>query len=158
VRNVSQSVREALFAQETDQVFVPVLTISHPEIAEPYRVVGNTQDLIKDGETYTAVPFRFELPDDQEDRIQTIKIQIENVSRTLVEMVRNISTAPDVSFEIVRTDEPEETIAGPWEMRLDEVSYNAITIEGELGRKRRLNVEFPKQEYAYLPQNFEGLF
>jgi len=158
MRNVSETVRRALYNQETDKVFVPIATIEHEDIEEPYRVVGDSEDLVRGGEVYTAVPFRFELPDDQEDRIQSIRIVLENVSRTLVEMVRSVSTAPDVAFEIVRVDDPDDTVAGPWQMRLGDVTYNALVIEGELTRKKRLDVEFPRQDYSYVPAHFEGLF
>lgn len=158
MRNLSEQVRRAIYAQESDEVFAPLLTITHPDLANPIRIVGDTQGVTKAGDSYNTAPFYYELPDDQEGRIQKVKIKIANVSRELVAMIRTISTAPDVKFEIVRISDPDDVVAGPYEFRLDNVAYDDLTIEGELGRKHRLEIEYPKRAYSYVPANFPGMF
>lgn len=158
MRNVSEIVRRAVFGQESGEVFAPLVTITHSSLAESIRIVGDTVDLVKDTYTYTALPFSFDLPSDQEGRLQSIQMRISNISRDLVQLIRSISVAPDVKFEIVRVSDPTDVVAGPWEMTLSKVSYNAVTIEGEIGRKQRLNIDFPKSDYTYIPKHFPGLF
>lgn len=158
MRNLSEAARRAIFAQESGEVFAPLLTIDHAELDSPLRIVGDMANLTRGEQTYTAAPFSYELPSDQEGRIQSIKIKVENVSRLLVQTIRSISDAPDVTFEIVRVSDPSDVVAGPFNMRLEGVSYNALTIEGTIGRRRRLDVEFPRSDYAYVPANVPGMF
>lgn len=158
MRNVSSAVRRAVYAQESDQVFVPLVKIDHADMAQPLYIVGDTKEIERDSIVYAPAPFSYELPDDEDGKLQSVKIRIENVSRVLIEIIRSIQDAPDVTFEIVRAADPTDVVAGPFELRLDGVSYNAITIEGELGRRARLDVEFPRSDYAYIPPNYPGLF
>lgn len=158
MRTLSTETLRALYSQESGEVFAPLLTISHPDLVDPVRIVGDMVNLTKGTDTYTAAPFSYELPSDQEGKIQSIKIRIENVSRVLVQTIREIASSPTMTFEIVRVADPTDVVAGPFTMRLDKVSYNAITIEGTLGRARRLDVEFPRTDYSYTPPNFPGMF
>jgi hypothetical protein len=41
-----------------------LLEISHPQLAVPIRICNDTQDIVSNGNTFTAMGFRVSLPDD----------------------------------------------------------------------------------------------
>ena len=113
MRNLSSDTLRALFAQESGEVFAPLLVIDHEDLVNPVRIVGDTVNLTKGLDTYTAAPFSYDLPSDQEGKIQEIKIRVSNVSRELVQMIRSLQSSPTMTFEIVRVADPTDTVAGP---------------------------------------------
>ena len=56
-RTLSQAARQAINAEATEQVFLLLLTIDHEDLAEPIRVVNNTETITSRGELYVAYPF-----------------------------------------------------------------------------------------------------
>ncbi|WP_427183622.1 DUF1833 family protein [Bordetella bronchialis] len=84
-RAISTNGRRQLLATSADENLLVCLEIIHPDLAEPIRVVRDTQDLLARGNTYTACPFDITLPDDIEGQIPQATIQVDNVGRELTE-------------------------------------------------------------------------
>ena len=61
-RTLSNTARRALYAQETGEVFLLLLVISHPSLPAPIRVVNNSEDVVSGGFTYQRFPFELALP------------------------------------------------------------------------------------------------
>lgn len=160
MRNVSAAARRALFGQESGEVFVPTIVIEYDVngTLNYMRFVGDTIDLTLGGELYTAIPFYFEMPADEKGRIQEVRLGISNVHRDIVDAIREMPTPPNMELKIVRRDTTPEVVAGPYDMILEQVSYNATVIEGTLTRRQRLDINFPKAAYAYTPVQFPGAF
>jgi len=48
-RSISSTAQAAINAQETDEIFLILLTISHDDLAEPIRVVSNNENITSNG-------------------------------------------------------------------------------------------------------------
>lgn len=99
-RSVTTSFRrsaEASFADEVDLVF---LTISHPTLGEPIRVVWDTEDFVYGGATFTGYPFDIELLTDEE-KPPTAKLQIQNVDPRIGDTIRTLTTPPRLKIELL---------------------------------------------------------
>ncbi len=162
-RDVSAATKSALFATETDAVFVILLTITHDEVAPDLYFAGNSQDVVHDSKTFVAYPFELSLPPQTEDRPPVATLRIDNVHREIVNAIRKMATAPKVQMDIVRVSENslgtiivDEVEASFVDFRLRNVSYNALVVEGELTLEHF--VEEPYPAHVFSPLDFPGMF
>ena len=76
------AVRAALEAPNSPDALLPFLTVTHPALVEPIRVVSDVMDYEVDGLLYRGLPFGITLLDDGEG-ISRTKLIIQNVDRRI---------------------------------------------------------------------------
>ena len=157
-RSTSTTLRNAVFAPETGEVFLLLLTIQHADIGSPDTLyfVNNYEDVTSNGDVYTAYPFLIDLPADIEDQLPQVELVIDNVDRSIIETIRTLTGPPAVTLSVVLADSPNTVEAGPFEMTLRTAEWDALTIRGNLQPQDILNEPYPGD--AYTPQDFSGLF
>jgi len=121
-----------IFADESDDPLLVLLTIEHPGLPEPFRIVNDTQDLISRGMTFFAWPFEFLPPEQADGPLTPPSVRIDNVHRDLVQGLRSLQDAPTCKAEIILASSPSvvEQEFPIWEMR--SVSYNNQTLTANL--------------------------
>ena len=156
MRSLSLATRQALMAQETGEVFLFLVALSHPSMIT-MRFVNNQVDIVSAGETYMAFPFDLTIPDDSADELPRVQLAIDNVDRRIVEAVRTIFSPATLTLKVIRAAEPDVAVAGPYVCALRNVGYNAMTVTGDLWPFEDVNNEiFP--QHAFDPAHFTGLF
>lgn len=155
-RTLSNAALQAIYSQETNQVFLILLMINHEDLALPIRVVNNYQAITSNGQTYVPYAFEFDPPDEREGVITSAKLIIDNIDRSIVAMIRSLTTAPTVTVSIVLADSPDTIEAGPNEFQLKNISYNAETVSGDLIFDEMDNLNIPGD--IFNPVDFGGLF
>jgi len=155
-RSLSLAARKAVNAQETEEVFLLLLTLDHEDLAEPIRVVNNTEDVTSRGDTYIAYPFEIALPDEDPESVARVTLRIDNVNREIVKSLRAISSPLSVGLEVVMATSPDTVEAGPFNMTLVSAEHDALTVTGELAFEDVLNEPFPG--HGYVPSAYPGLF
>ena len=155
-RTLSAAARQAMFAQETDKVFLMILEIDHDDMVTPIRVVNNYENITSNGDVYTAYPFLFSLPDEFEDQLTQVDLVITNVNRLLVDNVRSFSSPLTVTMNVILSDSPDTIEAGPFIMSMREVKYDALKLTGTCSFQDILNESYP--EGSYTPADYPGLF
>lgn len=155
-RNLSATAKQALNAQETDQVFLMLVTISHPNLPLPLRFASNTQPVTSRGDTYLGWPFRVALPAEFDDQLPVVQLQIDNVDRRIMEGIRLLTSAPGVTLEVVLASSPDTVEAGPFNFSLKAADYDSLVITGVLAFEDVLNEPYPA--YTFTPAYFGGLF
>jgi len=158
----------AAYAQETGVVPILLLTISDPSLTDDVRVTTDpTQRIEETGTevvygtisnslTYTFIPLSIKLPDDVDEGPQNMTVQIDNVSRELVPIIRSLTAPPTVNVDIVLSSDLD-TIIGSWpEYLLTNIKTNAETISGDLVLEILVNEPFPAGSQN--PSEFPGLF
>lgn len=131
MRNVSPTFLQAVYAQETDQVFLAITRLSHPAWDEDIRLVADWQDITHGGEIYQAFAFRVALPDDETEGIPVCRWEADAVSRELVQQLRGITGAIQAEVKWVLASQPdvvEAEIAG----EIAQVDYDGQTVSGAL--------------------------
>lgn len=154
--SVSATAKAALFAQETDEAFLPLLTVEHEDLDQPYHFVDNPVNVVSRGRTYLGFPFQVDLPPQDPDRPPRVRLTIDNVDRRIVQALRAIDTPPTITLEIVLASDPDTVEAGPFVMTLANADYDAVQIEGDLAHQDVLNEPFPGDTFN--PAAFPGLF
>ena len=76
------AVRADLEAAASPHALLCFLTVTHPGLTDPIRVVSDVLDYVVDGATYTGVPFTFRLLTDSEAAPRT-QLVISNVDRRI---------------------------------------------------------------------------
>jgi hypothetical protein len=155
-RSTSTTFREAVFSQETSEVFIVLITIDHDDLAAPIRVCSNSVDIVSRGNTYIAYPFEITLPDDSDEKISAGSITIDNVSGEIAKGVRLLQTPPTVSIEVVLASSPDTVEASFTNFELINVQYDANTIRGNLSIQNFMTEPYPGGIMG--PSNFRGIF
>ena len=92
MRNVSDTVKQAVFAAETDELFITLLTLDHDDFDDPIRVNSSGADVTSNGDLYIAFPFSLVLPKEQEGVPPRAQLSIDNTDRRIVRALRGISS------------------------------------------------------------------
>lgn len=155
-RNPSLAARMALNAQETDEAFLILLTLSHPSMSAPLRVTSDAVQTQSRGESFVPFPFELTLPDDDENGAPEARLAIDNIDRQIVQSLRALPFAPLVLIEIVRAADPDTVEARFADFTLRDVTYDSRVVEGILGVEDFTAEPYPANVFA--PGLFPGLF
>ncbi len=154
-RNLSAAARQAIYSAQTGEVFVFLLTVFAPELAEPIRVCSDSKDLVSRGQTYLRYPFTITIPGESEDAVPMAQLEIANVDRALVRSIRLTNGPISVTLEVVLASTPDVVEAGPFDFTLRQPEYTAETITAKLMYEDLLSAQFPFDEFT--PANYPGL-
>ena len=158
-RQLSSLMRVITRAQETSEVFLALISISHPSIiGGPLRLVQDLQNVTSNGNVYTMFPFRLILPEDTDQGVPQVSLSIDNVSQEIYATIKALSPQlpPTVSIDLVIRSQPDVVEFSIPLLTLREISADILVIEGVLrGDEEDLN-EFPRDSFT--PQNTPGLF
>ncbi len=153
MRSISTDGRAALYAAQTDDVWLDLLTIEHSSIGAPIRLVANTEAVTSRSETYLPFPFELTLPSTAQESVDLL---IDNVTRELVDEVRAIDTPLAITLERVRAADPDTVELGPYEFQSRAVEYDVRRMQFRLAYEPLLNEPFPYDTYT--PIKYPGLF
>jgi len=152
----SSAFKIAALEQNTDEVFLWLLTIEHQESSTTFRLVNNLDDIVSRGNTYMAFPFQFVLPEDDGETLPTIQISIDNVSLELIEIIRTYGTGITITAEIIMASMPNAVEYSIDDLSLVDATYNSQSITLTAQIQDLLNQRFPADDY--LPRTFPGMF
>ncbi|MBY0262754.1 MAG: DUF1833 domain-containing protein [Phycisphaerales bacterium] len=155
-RLLSTAARTAFYAPETDEVVLLLLTIEEESLAEPIRVVHNTENIVSRGETYVAFVFSIELPVESGDAPRPVRIQIDAVDQSIIKAIREAVGQPRVTMEVVLASDPDTVEAGPFSFRLESASYTAVSVVGEISFESVERVR--SNNHKFTPYLFPDLF
>ncbi len=158
-RSTSALFKTMANAPETGEVLLALVTIDSPYIiGGPLRVVQNLEDIVSNGNTYTAFPFEVTLPEDVDEGPAKVTLSLDNVDRSIVTAIKGIPTtdAPIVTVDIIVASQPDVVEISMPNMVLRNVSGDAFRIDGELRLDEDDLIPFP--EGSFTPVGFPGLF
>ena len=162
MRQVSQRALQAMLAQETGEVFLCCLTISHPNLDAPFYLVNDYNPLVRtvNDAAVTFQPFAFDvsLPNEQEDQLPQVAVTIDNIDNAILVAIRTIpGERPKITLEVLLASQPDTVEAGPFNFSILAINYSDVSIQGSIGfEDDLLNTAFPADTYT--PTNSRGLF
>lgn len=142
-RTVPAGVRTGIERQASPDALLGFATITHPNLAEPLRIVSDVLDYVRGGVTYTGVLFTFRLVSDGEEAAWT-EIAVQNVDRRIGAALEASQDRATVSLEVLSTSDFDLSVSPRTEIgtaavvyafrgfELIEVSADAIEIRGKL--------------------------
>lgn len=146
-----------MLAQETDEVFIPCLTISHPDLDEDILLAYNTEKVTRTAGDFLPYPFQINLPVQSDEEVPTVTLTVDNTDLSVNDKIRSLVGMPTVTLEIVLASSPNTVEAGPFVMKLQNATATAESITGTLGQESDVFAQMvPAQQF--LPTNSPGLF
>ncbi|WP_434359922.1 DUF1833 domain-containing protein [Parasalinivibrio latis] len=88
-RNYSKAAKTNLNAVSAADPMPVLIEIHHASFSEPARLVADTDDLVHQGDLYTALPVEVSLPEEGEGRAPQARLVLDNVGRVLTEAIDN---------------------------------------------------------------------
>lgn len=165
-RTFSSVFQAALMAQETGEVVVALLTITHADLATPIRLSSDptvrisTDPLLyattSRGNDFTFLPFTFTLPEDKSGAPPRVELVFDNINRSMVALLRSVSTPVSVLLELVLASSPNIVELALPAMQMAEVQISEDTISVSLVIDHLINEPFPAGTFS--PGAFPGLF
>lgn len=153
---VSNEARSSMFAEETSDGLLVLLTIDHDDLVSPIRLVNNNVNVTSRGEEFIAFPFELILPTSNADTPPKAQLTIDNVSLELGQVIRTISSAPELLIEVIRINDFDALEVAFPAFKLKNVRFDVSQIRGELVSED-LQVE-PYPSHTFSPAHFPGLF
>ena len=155
-RPISAGARAALFAPETAEAFIILLTISHADMETPIRVTSDSLDTLSRGNTFTAFPFTITLPDDEDSKSPHARLAIDNIDRRIVLAVRALPSSPTVLIEVVRQGDSDVVEAVFRDFRFSDIRYDSRVVEGVLTIEDFTAEPYPAATFC--PSLFPAIF
>jgi hypothetical protein len=153
---LSNELLAQLYSRESNDPFLTLITLSHPDFSSDIRLVNNSVDIVSRGETFVAFPVNIILPSDDGESTREVSITFDNVSRELMNELRTIITPIDVKLEMILASIPDIVQIELAELKIQSISYDAKKVAAKLVMDNFLNVEMTSERYT--PEAFRGLF
>jgi hypothetical protein len=165
-RTISLNMRNALYAQTTNEVPICLITLWHPDYPGTMRISTDPTTRISDaplkyatnalGAWYYFYPVMITLPDDIDERAPRARIAIENISRDLVALVRSVATPGRCDMKVVLSATPNTVEVDYPDMDILSSQYNDEILTIEVGLNALDQEPYPAG--TFVPAGFPGLF
>jgi len=109
-RDISASLRRELEKQESPETILAFLTITHPNLNDPIRVVCDPEDFILNGETYIGFLFEWGILSDSQPTPEA-RLTVQNVDRVIGDTIRTLVGPPRVKIELIAASEFDLTVS-----------------------------------------------
>jgi len=166
MRAISLNLRQEMFAQESGEVLIFLLTISHASLTTPIRLTTDpterksTDPLVyrtmSRGEEFLYAGVDITIPDEQDRSPPASKLTVENVTRGLVPLARSIATPPSIKIEVVAASDLD-TVEMTWPaLDMSNLQYDAGQLVFDLTMDSLVTEPYPSGSFN--PASFRGLF
>lgn len=152
---IPAATRRKVYAQETDEAFLMLITVRHADLIDPIRLTSDAVATIRSDGTWQPFPFRISLPDQNDEGDAGARFEIDIVDRRIVTMLRAIKTAPAIDLEVIAASDPETPIVRYPGLIWEASDHDELTLSGTL----RID-DFADEPLAgaFTPSRFTALF
>jgi hypothetical protein len=164
---VTDALKQAAYAQQTDEVFVTLVTLSSDELTESIRICDDpttaltglgddVYGIVSNGDTFLFMPYDIWLPRDDKTGTVSARLAIQNTDRRIVEVARTVTRPVNVKMQVVLASDPDTIEVEFDNFQLSNVKYDVMKVEGDLTLNYWGLEPFPSSSFT--PSNFPGLF
>lgn len=150
------AVRDLLARQSGDPLIL-LLTVEHDEMVQPFRLCTNRagEDIVSNGDTFTASPFDLGWPSDDEDT-PVAELRCPNVDRLIGQALEELNGPAICTIQAVLASDPDTIEREALEFELRDAEWDGNSVTAQLSRARLVTEACPK--YRITPRLFPGLF
>lgn len=164
---ISENLRQAAYAQDTDVAVIVLLTLSNDDMEEPVRVCSvpvekftdlgeNVYGVTSNFNRFIFLPFEIELPQDDKTGAVSAKLTIDNVTREIIQYARQTRNVLNVTLQVVLSNNLDYIELEYKNFKLRNISYDGLTVSGDLSIDYLGLEPFPAGRFT--PSGFPGLF
>lgn len=152
----SAALISALSRRDIDELYLVRMTIEDSRIAEPIRLVNDTQNQTDgSGNAWVGFPFGINMPGDGSTR-QSVQATIQNVNQVIGGFVLKAGKSPGIVIETVTRDDPDTVIDTAADLRLSGTEVTDIAVTGAIVSKIDPNDPWPANTAD--ARKYPGLF
>lgn len=165
MRILSLNFREALFAQESGEVVIFLLTITHPSLDEPIYLSTDPTERFSDvplmyrtqsrGIDFLYAGIDITLPDEKDRSPPASKLTIANISRDLIPLARSVNSPPSVKIEAVLASALDDVEMTWPALDMSNLQYDASALVFDLTMDALLTEPYPYGTFS--PAAFPAL-
>lgn len=156
-RVLSSAALQAAYAQQTADGFLILIHISHPALSSDIYVTSDIVPTVSQGITYAPFPFDVTLPDDDPDKPPTASLTIDAIDRSIIAAIRSMGVTPaTLTIDIVTMSTPDVVEMTSGAMTLRNVTYDALTVTGQMSYEEILQEPFPGDDVS--PLTLPGVY
>lgn len=100
MRQIDPAVRAGLEREAAPDALIAFLTVTHPRLVDPIRLVSDVFDYLREGNRFIGLPFGFRAVTDEE-AAPTTELTVQNVDRRIGEALRAMPDRATVLVEIL---------------------------------------------------------
>lgn len=100
-RPLSQAAFRALFAQQTEEVFLMCLKLEHASLLAPILLVHDNRPLVRPEGTYQPSVFHVDIPEESADKVPQVTLTIDNVDRAITDTIRLLNGRLKITMTVV---------------------------------------------------------
>lgn len=156
MRVLSPLFLQSIHGQESGEVFLPLVKLTHANFTSDLRWVPNWEDVTHNAEIYSPMAFQITLPDDADEGFPVLRWSIDNVSQEAIVELRSVTGPIDARIVWVLASQPDTVEVGPFDLQIRAAEYDLTTISGSMSIEPIL-----EEQFGYLtmtPKNAPGLF
>ncbi|WP_437871286.1 DUF1833 family protein [Methylorubrum extorquens] len=165
-RRLSASFRAALMAERADEDGVSLVTIRHPLLAEPIRFTSHPTACLgldplrygttSRGQLFDYIEHQITLPEDADGAAPAFEIQLSNIGRETISLLRSTLEPASVTVELVSYTNPD-VVEIEWpDFDLVSADYDEDIVRLGLAIDAMATEPYPCDSVA--PSGFRGLF
>ena len=165
MRTMPRTFVRAMTQQTTNILLLCLFRVKHGN--QQIEVVNNTEpvqtspNIVGVGKTVRWQPFPFSitLPQEGNNQVPTIPVQVVNVSQEVSAFARAVSVSPDearADIYIVSFENPDDVLLRFENFNIQNVQYNISTVTFDLRLHQQLERAFVKETFR--PGTFPNLF
>lgn len=160
---------KALFSPNSDETLICLLTMYDPvtnvpilRLADNYltRISESAEDVVygvtSRANNYIFLPLQISLPSEEDNTAPKCSIVINDVTRHITPIIRELTAPPKVLLEMVLTSSPDTVEAFFDGFYINNITYNADSVTADLQMINYQVEPFPC--YTFTPAFFPGLF
>lgn len=162
IRTLSSTAQAEINRGQIATNYVWLISIDHDDLGSPIRICGNTDDVVSDGDTYTAFELAIPVPQERSEELPLVSLILTNVNNsTVLSPLRQLSHQTVdralVTTSIVRADSPDTVEVGPFEFELLSLTARGTRTELSLSYQHQLTANnWPS--YKVVPARFPSAF
>jgi hypothetical protein len=148
-RAISLAGIAALYAENTGDGLLPLIKLSHESLSPSLRYVRNTDGIFSRGNEYDALAFDILFPSETEQSPPVARMTVDNVGRTLIPLLRSVTTFVSVDIELVKISDLDLVEARWLNYRITQVTGpDAVSVDTKLELDDLTVARYPRFHYT----------
>jgi hypothetical protein len=152
---LTDELKAQLFAQESDDPFLCLVTLTHSSFST-IRLVNNSVDILSNGFTFTAFPMKIRMPVDDGETARDFQIDFDNASLALITSLRSVTGDIAVKIDMILASMPDIIQLSFEDLIVRTITYTATKVSARIVMDSFLSVEITSERYT--PSIYPGLF
>jgi hypothetical protein len=156
MRLLSSVALRSINAEETGEVWVPLVKLTGGGVGAPIRIAANGEAVVHMGETYQPFPFQMDLPDEEPEAEAVMRWVMDNTNLEFIEEFRQATGPITAEAFWVLASQPDTIEIGPLVTELRGFEYDEETISGTLQVDPIMELTFGEKQFN--PANTPAIF